>query len=128
MVPGRGSGCYAGFEHPQYVYSSLNLRCPFITYSEGNSLHCNHFYQPYTLWAGKKNFCHLERSYLLLLCGIGYNVVKWSHCEFKRDLLYFFLANALSKPVPITGVVTCIMCKPRLKCSLGSLVRLSTLS
>ena len=24
--------------------------------------------------------------YLLLLCGIGYNVVKWSHCEFNRDL------------------------------------------
>ena len=42
------------------------------------------------LWASKKDFCNLERSYLLLLCGIGYNVVKWSHCEFKRDLLYFF--------------------------------------
>ena len=38
----------------------------------------------------QKHFCHLERSYLLLLCGIGYNVVKWSLCEFKRDLLYFF--------------------------------------
>ena len=25
----------------------------------------------------QKHFCHLERSYLLLLCGIGYNVVKW---------------------------------------------------
>ena len=40
-----------------------------------------------TLWASKTHFCHLERSYLLLLCGIDYNVVKWSHCEFKRDLL-----------------------------------------
>ena len=39
------------------------------------------------LWASKKDFCHLERSYLLLLCGIGYNVVQWSHCELKRDLL-----------------------------------------
>ena len=28
--------------------------------------------------------------YLLLLCGIGYNVVKWSHCEFKRDLFCLF--------------------------------------
>ena len=26
---------------------------------------------------------------ILLLCGIGYNVIKWSHCELKRDLLYF---------------------------------------
>ena len=42
------------------------------------------------LWASKKDSCHLERSYLLLLCGIGYNVVKWSRCELKRDLLYFF--------------------------------------
>ena len=42
------------------------------------------------LWASKQNFCHLERSYLLLLCGIGYNVVQWSRCEIKRDLLYFF--------------------------------------
>ena len=39
------------------------------------------------LWASKKDFCHLERSYLLLLCGIGYNVVQWSRCELKRDLL-----------------------------------------
>ena len=38
---------------------------------------------------GKKHFRHLERSYLLLLCGIGYNVIKWSHCELKRDLFYF---------------------------------------
>ena len=41
------------------------------------------------LWTSKKDFCHLERSYLLLLCDIGYNVVKWSSCELKRDLLYF---------------------------------------
>ena len=39
------------------------------------------------LWASKNDFCHLERSYLLLLCGISYNVVHWSHCELKRDLL-----------------------------------------
>ena len=44
----------------------------------------------HTLWASKKHFCHLERSYLLILYGIAYNVVKWSHCEFKRDHLYFF--------------------------------------
>ena len=43
-----------------------------------------------SLWARKKHFRHLERSYLLLLCGIGYDVVKLSHCELKRDLLYFF--------------------------------------
>ena len=41
------------------------------------------------LWASTKHFRHQERCYLLLLCGIGYNVIKWSHCEFKRDLLYF---------------------------------------
>ena len=33
--------------------------------------------------------CHLERSHLFLLCGIVYNVIQWSHCELKRDLLYF---------------------------------------
>ena len=39
------------------------------------------------LWASKIDFCHLERSYLLLSCVIGYNVVQWSRCELKRDLL-----------------------------------------
>ena len=39
------------------------------------------------LWASKKDFCRLEKSYLLLLCGIGYNVVQWSRCELKSDLL-----------------------------------------
>ena len=29
-----------------------------------------------TLFSGKKHFGHVERSYLLLLCGIGYNVIK----------------------------------------------------
>ena len=41
------------------------------------------------LWASTKHFRHLERSYLLLLYGIGYNVIKWSHCELMRDLLCF---------------------------------------
>ena len=50
----------------------------------------SHFHDLCILWASKKDFCHLERSYLLLLCVIGYNVVKWSRCESKRDLLYFF--------------------------------------
>ena len=36
------------------------------------------------------------------------------------------VANAVSNPVPIFDV--CIMCKPRLKCSLGSLSRLNTFS
>ena len=36
------------------------------------------------------------------------------------------VANVVSKAVPIIGF--CIMCKPRLNCSLGSLARLSTLS
>ena len=40
------------------------------------------------LWASTKHFRYLERSYLLLLCGIAYNVIKWSHCELKRDMLY----------------------------------------
>ena len=44
MAPGRGSGCYAGFGHPHYVYFSLNLRCPFTTYSVENSLYCNQYY------------------------------------------------------------------------------------
>ena len=43
--------------------------------------------QDVTLWAYKIHVCHLERSYLLLLCGIGYTVVKWSYCELKRDIL-----------------------------------------
>ena len=25
----------------------------------------------------------------LLLCGIVYEVIRWSHCELKPDLLYF---------------------------------------
>ena len=54
-----------------------------------SNTHCD-FIGNGTLWASKKHFCHLESTYLLLLCGIGYNVVKWPHCEFKRDLLYFF--------------------------------------
>ena len=45
------------------------------------------FNNTFILWASKKKFCHLERSYLLLLCDIGYNVVQWSRCELKRDLL-----------------------------------------
>ena len=32
-----------------------------------------------SLWARKKHFRHLERSYLLLVCGIGYDVVKLSN-------------------------------------------------
>ena len=28
------------------------------------------------LWASTKHFCYLERSSLLLLCGIGYNVIN----------------------------------------------------
>ena len=38
----------------------------------------------------EKHLCHQDRSYLLLLCSIGYNVIKWSNCDVKRDLLYFF--------------------------------------
>ena len=38
------------------------------------------------------------------------------------------VANALSKPVFIIGFVKCALCKSRLKCSSGSLARLSTLS
>ena len=37
-----------------------------------------------------------------------------------------FVANVVSNPVFII-VFLCIMCKPRLKCSLESLARLSTL-
>ena len=40
----------------------------------------------------QKDFCHLERSYLLLLCGIGYNVVQWSRCELKRNLVTMFFS------------------------------------
>ena len=43
----------------------------------------------HTLWECNKLFRHPERSYLLLLCGNGYNVVKWPHCKLKRDLLHF---------------------------------------
>ena len=44
MAPGRGLGCYASFGHLHCVYFSLNLRCPFIIYSMGNSLYCNQYY------------------------------------------------------------------------------------
>ena len=37
-----------------------------------------------TLWASKKHFCHLERSYLLLSCGIGYNVLPLTNDTTKR--------------------------------------------
>ena len=51
------------------------------------------------LWASTKHFRHLERSYLLLLYGIGYNVIKWSHCELKRDLLCFLnICNYIISP------------------------------
>ena len=42
-----------------------------------------------SVWASSKDFRQQERSYLLFLCGIGYNVIIWSQCELKRDLLYF---------------------------------------
>ena len=42
-----------------------------------------------SLWNGTKHFRHLERSHLLFLCGIVYNVIRRSHCKLKRDLLYF---------------------------------------
>ena len=58
----------------------------FIQEKSVNINKCNLFS---TLWECKQLFRHLERSYLLLLCVIGYNVVKWPHCELKRDLLYF---------------------------------------
>ena len=51
------------------------------------------------LWVSTKHFRHLERSYLLLLCGIGYYVIKWSHCELKRDLLCFLkICNDIISP------------------------------
>ena len=44
-----------------------------------------------TLWNVTKHFRHLARSHLLLLHvhAIIYKVIRWSHCEFKRGLLYF---------------------------------------
>ena len=42
-----------------------------------------------TLWNVTKHFRHLARSHLLLLHVIIYKVMRWSHCELKRDLLYF---------------------------------------
>ena len=38
---------------------------------------------------GHKHFGHLERSHLLSSCGIVYKVIRWTLCEFKRDLLHF---------------------------------------
>ena len=48
------------------------------------------------------------------------------HGKTNLKLQHGSVANALNKPVPIIGF--CIMCKPRLKYSLGSLARLSTFS
>ena len=55
--------------------SSLNPECPgcvpwvsvFIDYHLATSCHCH-----YSLWAGKKDYRHLERSHLSSLCDIGY--------------------------------------------------------
>ena len=64
-----------------------------IIVMNGVSIHCT------ILSASTKHFRHLERSYLLLLYGIGYNVIKWSHCELKRDLLYFLnICNDIISP------------------------------
>ena len=41
------------------------------------------------LWKGTQHFRHLERPYLLVVCGIVYNVIRWTLCGLKRDLLYF---------------------------------------
>ena len=41
-----------------------------------------------SLSADVKHFRHLEGSHFLLLSGIGYNVLRWSLCEFKSDLLH----------------------------------------
>ena len=42
-----------------------------------------------SLWKGTTHFGYLETSCLLLLCVIVYKVIQWSHCELRRDLLYF---------------------------------------
>ena len=47
------------------------------------------FHPPSSLCTGTKDYCHLERLYLLLLCGIINKIIRSSLCEFKRDLLYF---------------------------------------
>ena len=62
----------------QYLHLYVYKLCQLVTYVFAVA--------PIYCGRAKKDFCHLERSYLLLLCVIGYNVVKWSPCELKRDL------------------------------------------
>ena len=45
----------------------------------------------------KKNFRHLEKSHLLLLCSIVYNIIRCSLCDLRRDLLYFYLLTYKSQ-------------------------------
>ena len=42
-----------------------------------------------TYGSGQKHFRHLERSHLSSMCVTVYNVIRWTLCELKRDLLYF---------------------------------------
>ena len=45
---------------------------------------------------GQKQYRRLERSHLSTLYGSTYNVILWSFCELKRDLLYLlYISNAL---------------------------------
>ena len=74
-------GCYSGL--------CLGTQRQLYVMLEGMECNLRNSMGDCTLWASKKHFRHLERSYLVLLCSIDYNVIKWSHCELKRDLLYF---------------------------------------
>ena len=62
----------------------------------------------------------------LLYVHICDPVIHMFFSEVLSDNLFKDMANALCKPVPIIGFV--YKCKVRLKCSLGSLARLSSLS
>ena len=70
-------------------------------------------------------YIHSLRVLLARMCNISDHHCMRPH-HAKALSCSKSVANAVSKPVPINGF--CIMCKLRLKCSLGSLARLSTLS
>ena len=59
-----------------------------------------------SLCTSTKQFSHLERPYLLLLCGFGYNVIRWPHCE----LVILLVLNIISSYINANFMEHCFSC------------------
>ena len=75
------SECYVEISYLVHRTISIKLLLYRVT-QVGTGLHYS------SLWAGNKHYRHLENLNLSSLCSIVYNVIRWSLCEVKRDLLY----------------------------------------